>query len=89
MDENQYNINLLFFCVTWTIFSHLGISSNIINIKTFVAIGLNDSVTVSFLALSVFYLIYVVTTFCFAISFAFSLLEKSYNTLFPFDPYGV
>ncbi|CAG5124029.1 unnamed protein product [Candidula unifasciata] len=89
MNESQYSIVLLFFCVAWTICSMLGIASNVINIKTFVAMGLNDSVTVSFLTLSVFDLAYVITTFCFAVSSAFSLIEQTYPILFPIEPYGV
>lgn len=89
IDESQYNIILLFFCVIWTVFSLLGIISNVINIKIFIAMRLNDSVTVSFLALSVFDLTYVVTTLCFAISSAFSLVEKTYKTRFLIDPYAV
>ncbi|CAG5124030.1 unnamed protein product [Candidula unifasciata] len=89
MDESQYNTVLLFFCVTWIIFSLLGIVSNVINIKTFIAMGLKDSVTVSFLALSVFDMTYVVTVFCFSISSAFSLVETAYYKHFPIQPYGI
>ncbi|CAG5128753.1 unnamed protein product [Candidula unifasciata] len=89
VNESQYNTVLIFICAGFTIFAFFGIISNAVNIKTFFAMGLKDSVTVSFLALSVFDLTYLISTCCFTIALAFSLIEKDYFKHFPIEPYGV
>lgn len=87
--DGQYAIIVIFCCLTWIVLSLLGIVSNVINIKTFVAMGLNDGVTVSFLALSVFDLIFLIASFCQAASASFNVIETSSSILFPVDPFGV
>ncbi|CAG5128751.1 unnamed protein product [Candidula unifasciata] len=89
ISASQYVIIMTFFAVAWTLVSFMGIISNVINIKTFVAMGLNDGVTVSFLALSVFDLTYVASSFCQGISIALSTIELKTQTWFPVEPYGL
>ncbi|CAG5124032.1 unnamed protein product [Candidula unifasciata] len=89
IDETQFSILEMAACVSFTIFALLGIISNVINIKTFIAMGLKDSVTVSFLALSLFDLAYLVSTFCCTIALSFNVIEISYYEHLPIEPFGV
>lgn len=89
ISNNQFLIVLDFCAVTWTLFSVLGIISNVINIKIFLYMGLKDGITVSFLALSIFDLTYVIASFCIGISAAFTIIEMRCTTRFPAEPYGI
>lgn len=72
----------------WTLLSFLGAVSNVINIKTFIVIGLKDNMIVSFLLLSVIDLAYSCITFVFAVStFAFTM-EYTTSVRYVIDPYG-
>ncbi|CAG5124028.1 unnamed protein product [Candidula unifasciata] len=85
----DYYVIATFLPVSWTLLSLCGIVCNVINIITFVAMGLNDGVTVSFLALTIFDLTYVNASFCIGIASCFSLTERISTVLFPVEPYGV
>ncbi|BFZ09721.1 hypothetical protein BsWGS_12760 [Bradybaena similaris] len=58
----QYIIIMESCYIVWILLSICGIVSNIINIKTFIIMGVGDGVTVSLLALSIFDLLYVITS---------------------------
>ncbi|CAG5127966.1 unnamed protein product [Candidula unifasciata] len=85
----QYIIVVIVCSVSWIILSLLGIASNMINIITFVAMGLNDGVTVSFLALSFFDLMYVIASFCLGLASALGTVEVLTLTRYAVDPYGL
>ncbi|CAG5127962.1 unnamed protein product [Candidula unifasciata] len=88
--SNAQYISVMESCaIVWTILSVLGIISNIINIRTFVAMGLTDGITVSFLALAIFDLSYLVCSLSLGISVAFSVFEQKSLTRFMIDPYGI
>ncbi|CAG5124027.1 unnamed protein product [Candidula unifasciata] len=89
ISNEEYAIILIFCTATWSVFSLCGIISNFINIKTFVAMGLNDGITVSFLALSIFDFAYLVFSFCLGISSAFRAVESLSSKRFDVEPYGV
>ncbi|BFZ09363.1 hypothetical protein BsWGS_12402 [Bradybaena similaris] len=67
----------------------MGIISNVINIITFIAMGLADGVTVSFLTLSFFDLTYVVVSFCLGITTILATFEALTLIRFAVDPYGL
>lgn len=85
----QYIIILESSYVIWLVLSVPGIISNVINIRIFLTMGLRDGVTVSFLALSISDLIYVLVSFSIGISVAFYVAELKFNIRFPIEPYGV
>lgn len=89
VSDAQY-ISVMESCaIVWTVLSVLGIISNIINIRTFIAMGLTDGITVSFLALAIFDLTYLVCSLSLGISVAFSVFEQKSITRFQIDPYGI
>lgn len=77
------------YSVVWTVLSLLGVLSNIINIRVFVAMGLSDGVTISFLALAIFDLIYLIASLSLGTSVAFSVFEMRSSTRFKIDAYGL
>lgn len=87
--DKQYVIILESSAVVWTVLSLLGVVSNVINIRIFVAMGVKDGVTVSFLALAIFDLIYLITSLSLGISVIFHIIELQTTTRFPVQPYGI
>lgn len=75
--------------VVWIILSLIGIVSNIIIIKTFITMGLNDGVIISFLALAVFDLSYLIVSFCLGVATVFYVVEFRYKLIFPIEPFGI
>lgn len=71
------------------IFALLGLGSNIINIRTFIAMGVSDGITVSFLALSIFDLTSMIAAVSLGISTTFHAVETQSSIRFPIQPYGV
>ncbi|XP_059143079.1 uncharacterized protein LOC131930552 [Physella acuta] len=71
--------------------SVLGGAGNVVNIVTFVAMGVGESMAVFFLVLAVFDLSYLLAMFFVAVCYMFSWLEKSsqYRLWFPVDADGV
>ncbi|XP_005093858.1 uncharacterized protein LOC101860394 [Aplysia californica] len=70
-------------------FSVLGIGSNFLNIKTFVAMGLDDAVTVSFLGLSISDFFISIIMFCIGISMSFHAIELSLGIRYTYDPFMI
>jgi hypothetical protein len=89
MSDDQYIIIMASCSVMLTVVSILGSASNIINIRTFIAMGLTDGVTVSFLLLSIFDLSFLVVSFCYGISIGLNIIEKKSNLRFQIEPYGL
>ncbi|CAG5132555.1 unnamed protein product [Candidula unifasciata] len=71
-----------------TIFAFLGVISNII-IRTFIAMGLSDGVTVSFLALAIFDLTYLIASLSLGVAVVFYVIEMRTKIRFKIEPYGV
>jgi hypothetical protein len=69
--------------------SVIGVISNIINIKVFVAMGLHDGVTVSFLGLAIFDLAYLLSSLSLSVSTAFYIYELKTHATFYLDPYAI
>ncbi|XP_005093859.1 uncharacterized protein LOC101860637 [Aplysia californica] len=67
-------------------FSVLGIGSNFLNIKTFVTMGVDDAVTVSFLGLSISDFFISIIMFCIGISMSFHAIELSLGIRYTYDP---
>lgn len=89
VSEEQYVSVMESYSVVWTVLSLLGVISNIINIRVFIAMGLGDGVTVSFLALAIFDLTYLIASFSLGVSVAFSVYEQRSTVRFRIDPYGL
>ncbi|BFZ09728.1 hypothetical protein BsWGS_12767 [Bradybaena similaris] len=87
--HQQYAFILELYCEALTIHSFIGIVSNIINIRTFCAMGLTDGITVSFLSMSLIDLAYMIASFLLGISVALTVIEKRTHTTFSIDPHGV
>ncbi|CAG5124026.1 unnamed protein product [Candidula unifasciata] len=85
----QYVIIIESCSFVWTILSVWGIVSNIVNIKTFIIMGIGDGVTVSLLALSIFDLLYVTASLCLGVAIIFYIAEIKYGMVFGIEPYGV
>lgn len=89
VSHQQYLYILESYCEALTVHAFVGIVSNIINIRTFCAMGLTDGITVSFLSLSIFDLAYMVPSFLLGISVALTVIEKRTHATFSVDPHGV
>ncbi|CAG5128752.1 unnamed protein product [Candidula unifasciata] len=87
--SDQYAYFMEFYSEVGTLLSFIGIVSNIINIITFVAMGLTDGITVSFLCLSIFDLAYLIPSFALGISIAFAVIELRTLIAFVVEPHGV
>ncbi|CAG5131416.1 unnamed protein product [Candidula unifasciata] len=87
--NTQYILIMEFYSEVGTVLSFFGIVSNIINIRTFCAMGLNDGITVSFLCLSIFDLIYLIPSFSLGISIALGVIELRTPKAFVIEPQGV
>lgn len=72
-----------------TVFADVGVIANIINIKTFIAMGLSDGVIISFFVLAVFDLAYLIASECLGVAVIFYIAEMRYAIHFPIEPYGV
>ncbi|CAG5129864.1 unnamed protein product [Candidula unifasciata] len=86
---DEYIIFIIMCTVVYITLSFFGIISNTMNMATFIAMGLNDGVTISFLVLSFFDLIYILTSFSLGITVAFSTCERITPIRFPVEPYGL
>lgn len=87
--EEQYLVVNDSCAFVWALLSFLGIISNIINIRIFIAMGLNDGVIVSFLALAIFDLAYLIVSFSLGITTAIYVIELRYGNKFAIEPFGV
>ncbi|XP_059175059.1 uncharacterized protein LOC131955102 [Physella acuta] len=89
--ESDYLVVVGVICLIRGVLSLLGCVGNVINLVTFVSMGLGDGVTVSFLFLSVSDLAYLVTVTASSVAFDFVIAEsvESFAVSFPVDPFGV
>ncbi|BFZ17958.1 hypothetical protein BsWGS_20997 [Bradybaena similaris] len=89
INNYQYTIVAGSFSVAWMLISALGFLGNLINIQTFIAMRLEDGVTVSFLVLSVTDLCFTLTMFLRATASIFYAIEMAtqYAVWFWVDPY--
>ncbi|CAL1537001.1 unnamed protein product, partial [Lymnaea stagnalis] len=80
-----------FFCVVRSVLSVLGAAGNIINIDTFISMGISDSMVVTMLFMAVFDLLHLIAMLSRAVSFVFYVVEntRGFSMWFPVDPYGV
>lgn len=85
----QYLLTLVPSCVIYVAVSTFGIISNIINIRTFVAMGLKDAMTVSFLLLSVSDCTFSVVSLALGIASALFVMETWTDVWLPIEPYIV
>lgn len=85
----QYIIIMESCSIVWIVLSFLGIISNVINVRTFIIMGLHDGMTLSFMVLSVFDMAYLIASFCLGVSVSFYITELKYKTRFQIEPYGV
>lgn len=90
MQDNLTLVSLVI-CLCRGVIALVGIIGNAMTIRTFVAMGLKDGVTISFLFLSVCDLLFLVCESAGSISCAFARVEvtSGYKTYFPVDPYSV
>ncbi|CAG5127963.1 unnamed protein product [Candidula unifasciata] len=72
-----------------TVFAGVGVIANLINIKTFIAMGLTDGVIMSFFALALFDLAYLISALCLGIAVIFYIKELKFSIHFPIEPYGI
>ncbi|XP_005099361.1 fMet-Leu-Phe receptor-like [Aplysia californica] len=86
MDNFAYNVLQYANACAAFLFSVLGIGTNVINVKTFIRMGLDDGVTVSFLGLSVSDLTVSMLNLCNSVSLFCHALERSLGHLFRLDP---
>lgn len=77
--------------VTNGVMSVFGAIGNLISIRTFIKIGANDGVTVSFLLLSFFDFLFLISVKAATVTHVLYLIEESssFRIYFPIDPYGV
>lgn len=89
INNYQYTIVAGSFSVAWMLISALGFLGNLINIQTFIAMRLEDGVTISFLVLSVTDMFFTLTMFLRAAASAFYAIEMAtqYVVWFWVDPY--
>ncbi|KAI8791447.1 fMet-Leu-Phe receptor [Biomphalaria glabrata] len=89
--DEQYNLIEGVMCAIRGTLAFLGTLGNVVNIYTFVKMGLKDGMTISLLALSISDLAYDVATFSMAASFFCMMLEtfSKYSFWFKIEPYGV
>ncbi|XP_059163989.1 uncharacterized protein LOC131946949 [Physella acuta] len=88
-DEQEIYLHWMF-AILFMVVAIFGVLSNAVNIRTFVTMGVEDGVTVSFLVLSVSDLVFVLATISMGILTAFWALEMDthYHTWFTVDPFG-
>uniref|UniRef100_A0A0B6ZK51 G-protein coupled receptors family 1 profile domain-containing protein n=1 Tax=Arion vulgaris TaxID=1028688 RepID=A0A0B6ZK51_9EUPU len=84
--EKQYIIILQSCSIVWTTLSLGGAISNVINIRTFIAMGLSDGITVTFLTLAIFDLAYLIVSFSLGVVVVFHVLELEYSFRFSIEP---
>ncbi|KAI8791440.1 fMet-Leu-Phe receptor [Biomphalaria glabrata] len=91
LSDEQYTITEGTLCLVRGTLACLGVAANIVNVKTFMAMGLKDAMTICFLSLSLSDLGYLLTVICRAASFAFMTAESlsQFCVWFPVEPYGV
>ncbi|KAK0053330.1 fMet-Leu-Phe receptor [Biomphalaria pfeifferi] len=91
LSDEQYTITEGALCLVRGTLASLGVAANIVNVKTFMAMGLKDVMTICFLSLSLSDLGYLLTVICRAASFAFMTAESLWQfcVWFPVEPYGV
>ncbi|BFZ09723.1 hypothetical protein BsWGS_12762 [Bradybaena similaris] len=87
--DTQYVIIIECTSDVGTILAFMGVITNIINIVTFIDMGLNDGVTVSFLALAIFDLTYLIASLSLGIAVVFYVTEMRSSVRFQIEPYGV
>ncbi|BFZ17956.1 hypothetical protein BsWGS_20995 [Bradybaena similaris] len=91
INSEQYTITSGSFSVAWVLVSALGLVGNAINIQTFIAMKLEDGVTVSFLVLSLSDECFTLTMFLRGASSIFYTAEMAlnYTFWFPVEPYAI
>ncbi|XP_059159170.1 galanin-like G-protein coupled receptor npr-9 [Physella acuta] len=90
MQDNVTTLSTVL-CLFRGVVSLVGVVGNSLTIRTFIAMGLKDGVTLSFLFLSVCDLLFLVLEGASSISCVFVCVERvsNYTTYFPVDPYSV
>ncbi|BFZ09730.1 hypothetical protein BsWGS_12769 [Bradybaena similaris] len=87
--HEQYALILEVYSEALIIESFLGFVSNIINIRTFCAMGLADGITVSFLSLSIFDLMLLAPSLLLGITISMTVTENRTPTAFAIDPHAL
>lgn len=89
IDAQQYNfLNEIIAIVTATI-AVFGLVANSLNVKTFIAMGIHDGVSVTFLTLSLADFCYTTVTLIQAISALVESMEHKHDLSFYIDPFAV
>ncbi|XP_059140767.1 uncharacterized protein LOC131928696 [Physella acuta] len=90
MQDNVTTLSTVI-CLCRGVICLVGVIGNSVTIRTFVAMGLKDGVTLSFLFLSVCDLFFLIFEGAASVSCAFECVElnTNYKTYFPVDPYSV
>lgn len=89
VSAEQYRIVMETCWPVWMLLSLVGAVSNIINIRIFIVMGLNDGVIVTFLALAFTDLIYLLITFTFGVLTLLFTIGYRNKVLFVVDPYAL
>ncbi|XP_059146920.1 uncharacterized protein LOC131934809 [Physella acuta] len=89
--QDNFSLEVTVLGVIRGVISLFGIIGNSLTIRTFVAMGLKDGVTLSFLFLSISDLLYLTSMLASTVSYIFLSVEllRKYSIYFPIDPYGV
>ncbi|XP_059139980.1 uncharacterized protein LOC131928085 [Physella acuta] len=89
--HDNFSFEVTVLCICRGVVSFLGIIGSSLTIRTFVAMGLKDGVTLSFLFLSVSDLLYLISITAASVSYIFLSIEllSHFAVYFPVDPYGV
>ncbi|XP_059157005.1 uncharacterized protein LOC131941642 [Physella acuta] len=83
----QYLVMMFSCCILYVLVSTFGILTNIINIRTFILMGLKDAMTVSFLLLSISDLSLSVVSLVTGFGGVLYVSEFIFDDWFPVDPY--
>ncbi|KAK6986150.1 fMet-Leu-Phe receptor [Biomphalaria glabrata] len=89
--DEEYVVIESILCAARGALAVLGVFGNILNIQTFMSMGLKDGLSISFTFLAFSDILYLSTVIARAVSFVFTTLEtrSSFQTLFPIEPYGL
>ncbi|XP_059175065.1 uncharacterized protein LOC131955107 [Physella acuta] len=89
--RTEFTVDISAFCFCRGVVSFLGAVGHAFAIRTFVAMGLKDGVTLSFLFLSVSDLLYLISITAASVSYIFLSIEllSHFAVYFPVDPYGL
>ncbi|KAK0039882.1 fMet-Leu-Phe receptor [Biomphalaria pfeifferi] len=90
ISKYQYSITMLFISSCIIVLATCSMTGNILSIKTFILMGLDDGMTITFFVLSLTELIFCVFAMAMSVSFLFHCFELLHPLVtFSVDPYGL